>query len=168
MGAPVELFRRLTNGVYVVTASHDDVRDGFTAAWLTQVSFEPLLVALSVNAGNATWTLIDRSGRFVVNVLASGQLATARHFGLQSGRERDKLAGVSTLVTTNRAVVLADAVAWLDCRVQQRVPVGDHIVVFAQVVGGDLVKPDAAPMRYAETGEMDGSTALYPERFTDT
>ena len=165
MVAPVELFRRLTCGVYVVTAAHDDVRDGFTAAWVTQVSFEPLLVALSVNPGNATWTLIERSGRFAINVLAAGQLPAARHFGLQSGRERDKLAGVSTLAVADGAVVLADAVAWLDCRVQQRVPAGDHVVVIARVVGGDLVNPDATPLRYAETGEMDGSRALYPPRF---
>jgi len=167
MASPVELFRRLTNGVYVVTAAHDDVQDGFTAAWLTQVSFEPLLVALSVNPGNATWTLIDQSGRFAVNVLASGQLETARHFGLQSGRERDKLAGVSTRDLTGGAVVLADGVAWLDCRVQQSVPAGDHVVVIAQVVGGDLVNPGATPLRYAETGDMDGSAALYPQRFAD-
>ena len=162
---PAELFRRLTNGVYVVTASHAGVRDGFTAAWVTQVSFEPLLVALSVNPGNATWTLIDHSGRFTINVLASGQLEAARHFGLRSGRERDKLAGVATLAVTAGAVVLADAAAWLDCRVQQRVPAGDHVVVVAQVVAGDLVHPDAVPLRYAETGEMDGSRMLYPPRF---
>jgi len=166
MPSPVELFRCLTNGVYVVTAGHADTRDGFTAAWVTQVSFEPLLVALSVNPGNATWTLIDHSGRFAINVLASGQLEAARHFGLQSGRERDKLAGISTLAVAAGAVVLADAVAWLDCRVQQRVPAGDHVVVIAQVVGGDLMHPDAAPLRYAETGEMDGSSTLYPPRFT--
>jgi flavin reductase (DIM6/NTAB) family NADH-FMN oxidoreductase RutF len=166
MASPVELFRRLTNGVYVVTASHGDERDGFTAAWLTQASFEPLLVALSVNPANATWTLIDRSGRFAVNVLASGQLEAARHFGLQSGRERDKLAGVPIVRRSDGAVVLADGVAWLDCRVQQRVPAGDHVVVIAQVVGGELVNPDAVPLHYAETGEMDGSRALYPPRFT--
>jgi len=167
MASPVDVFRRLTNGVYVVTASDGGGQDGFTAAWLTQVSFEPLLVALSINPGNATWPLIDRSGRFAVTVLASGQLETARHFGLQSGRERDKLAGVSTRGPTGGPIVLADGVAWLDCRVQQRVPAGDHIVVLAQVVAGDLVHPGAAPLRYADTGDMDGSAALYPGRFAD-
>ena len=48
------LFRRLTLGVYVVGVAHDGQRDAFTAAWLMQVSFEPLLLALSVNPANAS------------------------------------------------------------------------------------------------------------------
>jgi rhodanese-related sulfurtransferase len=65
---PVELFRRLTNGVYVVTASHDGRSGGFTAAWVTQVSFDPLLLAISINPHNASWALIEKSGRFAINV----------------------------------------------------------------------------------------------------
>jgi flavin reductase (DIM6/NTAB) family NADH-FMN oxidoreductase RutF len=46
---PVDLFRRLTNGVYIVGVAHGAARNAFTAAWITQVSFDPLLIALSVN-----------------------------------------------------------------------------------------------------------------------
>src|SRR3954471_16428724 len=96
MASPRDLFRRLTSGVYVITASHDGTSSGFTAAWLVQVSFEPLLVAVSINPGNATWQLIENSRGFVINVLDSNQQALARHFGLQSGRDVDKFAGVHT------------------------------------------------------------------------
>jgi hypothetical protein len=34
----------------------------------------------------------------------------------------------------------------------------------ARVVGGRLLRPDAEPLTYADTGDMDGSRALYPER----
>ena len=37
------LFQRLTQGVYVVGVAHADVRNAFTAAWVMQVSFDPLL-----------------------------------------------------------------------------------------------------------------------------
>jgi flavin reductase (DIM6/NTAB) family NADH-FMN oxidoreductase RutF len=159
---PVELFRRLTNGVYVVTATHDGVSDGFTAAWITQVAFEPLSVAISINPGNATWRLVHASGRFVVNVLKSGQLEVARHFGTTSGREMNKLASVPTTVSVTGGLILSEAAAWLECRVEQEVAAGDHVVVIARVEGGNVVDPGAIPLRYSETGNMDGSAALYP------
>ena len=165
MSSPHELFRRLTTGVYVVTASDGGQSDGFTAAWLTQVAFEPLLLALSVNPGNATWPLMQRSGRFVINVLKAGQHDLARHFGTVSGRDTDKLSVARVIRPDAGATVLADAAAWLDCRLEQQIAAGDHIVVMARVTGGDLLDSGAVPLRYADTGNMDGSAALYPSAF---
>ncbi len=162
MSCPLDLFRRLTNGVYVITASHEGQSAGFTAAWVTQVSFDPLLLMLSVHPGHATWPLIDASRRFVVNVLQAGQEELARHFGTQSGREVDKLSTVPTMTVGDEAIALRAAAAWCACRLEQQVPAGDHIVVIARVVAGDVLDPQATPLRYADTGNMDGSAALYP------
>lgn len=41
------LFQRLTQGVYVVGVAHGAVRNAFTAAWVMQVSFDPLLLTFS-------------------------------------------------------------------------------------------------------------------------
>ena len=159
--APAELFHRLTNGLYVVTASHGGVAGGFTAAWITQVSFAPLLVGVSINPGNATWRLVENSGCFVVNVLAVGQLEVARRFGTSSGRDVDKLAGVAVRSTAS-GIVLTDSVAWLECQVEQAHPAGDHVVVIARATAGDLLNPAAPPMRYSDTGDLDGSASLFP------
>jgi hypothetical protein len=45
------------------------------------------------------------------------------------------------------------------------VPAGDHELVLGRVVDGRILAPGAAPMTYAETGEMDGSRELYPRGF---
>ena len=42
--AIADLFQRLTQGVYVVGVAHGEVRNAFTAAWVMQVSFDPLLL----------------------------------------------------------------------------------------------------------------------------
>ena len=163
--SPFELFRRLTNGVYVVTASHEGTPGAFTAAWITQVSFEPVLIAISINPQNATWPLIDASGRFVINVLKAGQLDEAHRFGTTSGRDVNKLATSGVETTPTGAIVLSESVAWLECRMDQRVTAGDHVVVIARVTGGEVVEPQARPMLYAETGTMDGAAALFPDAF---
>lgn len=163
--SPLELLRRLTNGLYVVGVADGGRRNAFTAAWITQVSFDPLLLALSIHPAHASYPLLAATGVFSVSILRHGQLELARHFGTQSGRAMDKLAGQRWQPALEGTPVLLDAGAYLECRVVSRHPAGDHELVLAQVVGGQVVAPDAAPMTYAETGNLDGSAELYPAIF---
>ncbi|MBA3497918.1 MAG: flavin reductase [Gemmatimonadales bacterium] len=157
-----DLFRRLTAGVYVVGVADGERRNAFTAAWLTQVSFEPLLLALSVNPGHASYPLLVGGGGFTVSVLSRDQLHLARHFGTRSARETDKLAGIAWRPGRSGAPILTQAVAFLECRITQRVRAGDHEIVLASPVAGEVLLPDAIPLTYADTGELDGSRELYP------
>jgi flavin reductase (DIM6/NTAB) family NADH-FMN oxidoreductase RutF len=61
--------------------------------------------------------------------------------------------------------VLDDALAYFDCRLEGSLPAGDHELVLGRVVDGAILDADAEPMTYVETADMDGSSALYPERF---
>ena len=80
------LFQRLTQGVYVVGVAHADVRNAFTAAWVMQVSFDPLLLALSINPYHSSYGLLREGRAFSVNVLKKGQLELAAHYGARAGR----------------------------------------------------------------------------------
>jgi flavin reductase (DIM6/NTAB) family NADH-FMN oxidoreductase RutF len=71
------LFRRLTQGVYVVGVAHGELHNAFTAAWVMQVSFDPLLLLLSINPHHLSYRLLKEGGAFSVNVLRKGQLALA-------------------------------------------------------------------------------------------
>jgi flavin reductase (DIM6/NTAB) family NADH-FMN oxidoreductase RutF len=161
----VDLFRRLTNGIYVVGVSDGVRSNAFTAAWLTQVSFDPLLLALSIHPGHASYTILQRSRVFSVNVLAAEQQQLARHFGTRSGRETDKLTGMAIERSPSGCPLLSVALAYFDCRVINDVPAGDHRLILGRVGDGALRDPAARPLTYAETGEMDGSAAFFPREF---
>jgi flavin reductase (DIM6/NTAB) family NADH-FMN oxidoreductase RutF len=163
MADVADLFRRLTTGVYVVGVAEGERRNAFTAAWLTQVSFDPLLLALSVNPEHASYPLLVGGGGFVVNVLRRDQLHLAEAFGTRSGRDEDKLAGIAWRPARSGAPILADALAWLECRLHQRFPAGDHEIVLARPIAGELVVPNTAPLLYPDTGDLDGSRELYPK-----
>jgi flavin reductase (DIM6/NTAB) family NADH-FMN oxidoreductase RutF len=162
---PLSLFRRINNGVYVIGVSHRGRSNAFTAAWITQVSFQPLLLSLSINPEHFSYSLLKDSGVFAVNLLRQGQTELAHHFGCQSGRNADKLAGHRWRPGQLGAPVLLDAAAYLECRAAGTMPAGDHELVLGEVVGGGLLDADATPMLYSETGDLDGSSALYPEKF---
>jgi len=158
------LFRRLSVGVYVIGVAEGERRGAFTAAWVTQASFNPPLLVVSVNPQNASYSILRGGGAFTVNVLKRGQFELARRFGTHSGRDQYKLADVRWHPGLRGAPVLDDALAYFDCELAQSVPAGDHELVVGRVAGGRVLDPDAAPMQYAETGDMDGSSALYPGR----
>jgi flavin reductase (DIM6/NTAB) family NADH-FMN oxidoreductase RutF len=160
-----DLFRQLTFGVYVVGVADGERQDAFTAAWVVQTSFEPLLLAMSVNPQNASYPILRAAGSFTVNVLRQGQIELARRFGTRSGRDEDKLAGVRWHAGRGGAPILDDTLAYFECELGATLPAGDHELVLGRVIDGRILAPGAAPMTYAETGEMDGSRELYPRRF---
>src|ERR1700730_17014222 len=75
------LFKSLTTGVYVVGVAHREARNAFTAAFVMQVSYDPLLLALSINPHHSSYRLLKQGGAFSVNVLTKGQLELAAQFG---------------------------------------------------------------------------------------
>ena len=154
-----ELFQRLTQGVYVVGVACGDVRNAFTAAWLMQVSFDPLLLVLSIDPHHSSYKLLKESQAFSVNVLKKGQLDLAEHFG-QSGV--DKLAGTEW-VTGRFLPLLREALAWFECQAVDEIPAGDHVLVLGRVSGGKLLDYRTQPMSYRETGAIDGAAALFPD-----
>jgi flavin reductase (DIM6/NTAB) family NADH-FMN oxidoreductase RutF len=160
-----ELFHRLTAGVYVVGVAEGAKRDAFTAAWVMQASFDPLLLALSVNPGNASYPLLQAGDGFTVSVLKAGQMELARRFGTRSGRDQDKLAGIPWRPGRSGAPILEAALAYFDCELAGRMRAGDHELVLGRVVDGKILDRNGKPLAYAETGEMDGSSSLYPGRF---
>jgi flavin reductase (DIM6/NTAB) family NADH-FMN oxidoreductase RutF len=159
-----QLFRTITLGVYAVGVTDGQRRDAFTAAWVMQVSFNPLLLAVSINPQNASYELLHATGGFTVNVLKQGQLELARRLGTRSGRDEDKLAGVRSRPGRLGSPILEDSLAYFECELMGRTRAGDHELVLGRVVEGKILDPGAAPLTYADTGEMDGSAALFPPK----
>ncbi len=158
------LFRRLTLGVYAVGVTDGQRRDAFTAAWIMQTSFNPLMLAVSINPDNASYELLHATGSFTVNVLKQEQLELARWLGTRSGRDEDKLAGIPSRPGRLGSPILEEALAYFEGELMGRTRAGDHELVLGKVVDGKILDRNATPLTYAETGDMDGSSALYPRK----
>jgi flavin reductase (DIM6/NTAB) family NADH-FMN oxidoreductase RutF len=164
-GCLAALFKRLMQGVYVVGVAHGEERNAFTAAWIMQVSFDPLLLALSINPHHSSYRLLKEGGAFSVNVLKEGQLHLAEHFGRPA--DADKLSGMEWTTDRLGLPLLTEALAWFECKVLSEYPAGDHVVVLGKVIGGNLLDSEAEPMSYRQTGDIDGASTLFPDTFGD-
>ncbi len=152
-----DLVKQISHGVYVVGVGIGDRQNAFTAAWVMQVSFDPLLLAISINPEHYSYRLLQESGVCTVNVLAQDQYALAEHFGRSA---KDKMAGFQWRQAETGAPVLSESLAYFDCRVSHYADAGDHKIAVCQVVAAATLN-QGRPLLYSRTGDMDGSSELF-------
>ncbi|MEW2549116.1 flavin reductase family protein [Streptomyces sp. NPDC047002] len=128
------VFRRHAAGVAVITA-YGAGPVGFTATSLTSVAAEPPMVSFGVSATSSSWPVLADAEHIGVHVLGEHQRELAARFA-RSGA--DRFGPPTSWSRGPQGVPLLDGVlAWLVCRVEARVPAGDHRIVLARVVTGD-------------------------------
>jgi flavin reductase (DIM6/NTAB) family NADH-FMN oxidoreductase RutF len=145
------VLRQFTYGLYAVSCAHEGDTNAFTANWLTQVSFEPPMIAVSVENDGASLPLIRASGRFGVNTFASGQRELAGGLGKPRSRVPDKLAGVEHSLSPSGLPILGDALGYVECLVTGEVPSGDSTVLVGEVVYAHVLH-EAEPLTMREAG----------------
>jgi flavin reductase (DIM6/NTAB) family NADH-FMN oxidoreductase RutF len=154
------LFKKITHGVYVIGVGHGKEQNAFTAAWVMQVSFEPPMLAFSINPEHYSYKLLTASRVCTVNVLGQDQLAIAAHFG-QSG-VKEKMTAYRWLPGTTDAPVLADGLTYFECRMSHTTDAGDHKIAVCEVISAAELN-SGWPLLYFQTGDMDGGDSLYKD-----
>jgi flavin reductase (DIM6/NTAB) family NADH-FMN oxidoreductase RutF len=130
------VLRSFTYGLYAVSAAHGNERGIFTANWLTQVSFEPPLIALSVEKASSTLSSIRGSGSFVVVPLAGDQSKLAGELGRPKARAGDKFEAydLETFTTRSGDPALGSGLGYCVCAVQSETDAGDSVVFIGEVI----------------------------------
>lgn len=155
---PGLLSKHITHGVYVISVANGKEQNAFTAAWVMQVSFDPPMLAFSINPEHYSYNLLKAGNVCTVNVLGQDHLAIAAHFG-HSG-VKDKMTTYRWQTGTTTAPVLSDSLAYFDCKLSHFTEAGDHKIAVCEVVAAVELN-SGWPMLYSQTGNMDGSSELY-------
>ncbi|QPN60906.1 diflavin flavoprotein [Synechococcus sp. CBW1002] len=142
---------RLSGGLYVVTARQDDAEGGsrsgaMVASWVSQASFDPPGLTVAVAKDRAIEALMQVGDRFVLNILREdNHQVLLRHFLKRFPPGADRFAGVTTLDgVAAGGPVLGDALAYLGCRVVQRMEGPDHWIIYAAVEQGTVSDLEAS------------------------
>ncbi len=137
------LLRRQAASVAVVTVAGDPPA-GFTATSFTSVSLHPPLVSFCLARSSSSWPTVARAEHVAVHLLGEDQHHVARTFATSG---IDRFAAHAGWQPGPYGVPLLDEpVAWLVCRVAQRVTAGDHTIVLAEPLTGH--HGDGAPLLY--------------------
>src|SRR5437773_7116403 len=146
-----QVLRTFTYGLYAVSCADEGEVNIFTANWLTQVSFDPPLLAVSVENASKSLPMILRSRKFTVNVLRSGARELAGKLGKSALRQPDKLAGVGYDIGANSCPILHGALAWIALSVRHSTEAGDATLIAAEVVDFGMVS-EGQRLTMAEVG----------------
>ena len=140
----------LSYGVFVLAGKAGDRVNACITNTCMQVANSPTRVAIAVINGNYTRELVQEGGVFCLTLLdQSCTMDTIRHFGMQSGRDVDKFAGIDYALDKNGVPYLpGQSCAYLSCRVLSSQDLGSHTLFIAEVEDGDVLS-SGEPLTYA-------------------
>lgn len=140
--AAAAILSNVQKEIWVLTAAAGGQRGGLVATFVSRLSIVPHMprVVVGLSVRHHTTDLVRRSAAFALHLLSENELDWVWHFGLVSGRGRDKLRGFRVRSGRTGAPILTAAPAQLECRVETSLETGDRTVFLADVV-------DAAPPR---------------------
>jgi flavorubredoxin/flavin reductase (DIM6/NTAB) family NADH-FMN oxidoreductase RutF len=135
---------RISGGLYIITARKGDITSAMLASWVSQASFQPLGLTIAVAKDRAIESLMQVGDRFVLNVLEEGNYqALMKHFLKRFAPGADRFAEIKTQPAQNGSPILTDALAYMECKVESRMELSDHWIVYSTVDAGRVSKPDA-------------------------
>jgi flavin reductase (DIM6/NTAB) family NADH-FMN oxidoreductase RutF len=141
----------LTGPPTILTAGGRDDCNGLVVTTAERASIVPgrPRVLVCVWKYNHTHALVERSGRFALNLIGTGQLPLVRRFGFSSAREARKIDPDAVQLGATGVPLLPEAIAHLECKVASSMDGGDMTVFLADVVAGGRLR-DERPMSFGD------------------
>lgn len=130
-------------GVTVVTARPNGEIQGMTANAVSSLSLHPPLVLVAVDKSAAMHAAMTASRHFALNILSESQEQLSRRFAQRGPKEVNDLTWITAV---SGAPILAETLAWVDCRLTETLPGGDHDIFLGEILAGDC--REGAPLLY--------------------
>jgi len=140
-----EALRHVAGSVSIITAGVGDERTGLTATSATSLSVDPPTMLVAVNRQASAWPVIRSHRHFCVNFLSADHLDLAERFAGRKGvNGAERYDDASWVQLATGAQALADAVAAIDCEVQEIIERHSHAIIIGAVKavlvnGGDVL-----------------------------
>lgn len=139
---------RFATGVTVVTTCDGPQRHGITVNAFCSVSLDPPLVLVCIDRTSKVRDILADAGIFAVNLLAEDQQDVSVCFASNTDERHLNFCHADSHVEATGAPVLDNALGYVDCRVVNIFPGGDHDIFIGQVEALGTADGDARPLLY--------------------
>jgi flavorubredoxin/flavin reductase (DIM6/NTAB) family NADH-FMN oxidoreductase RutF len=129
---------RIVGSLCVLTVLRAEVSTAMLASWVSQASFNPPGLTVAVAKERAVESYLYEGDRFVLNILEQGK-QLRRLFMKKFAPGEDRFHDVETEPTVG-GLILTEGLAYLECRVVQRMECGDHWLIYAIVENGKVLQ----------------------------
>ncbi|MFI0486698.1 flavin reductase family protein [Actinomadura sp. 9N215] len=143
-----DVMRRWASGVAVITMQGPDGPHGMTINALLSVSLDPPTLLIVLARNGRTHGILERTGRFTVNILSAAQRPLADHFTKRRQPGDEEFNDLAWHPSPNGAPVLEGALATLDCLITEQTLIADHSLIIATVTHTHLPPTKTGPLIY--------------------
>ncbi len=127
---------RLPSGLYIVTSLREDKPVGFLGSLVQQVGFAPPTLVLAVGKEREPLADLRAAGRFTLSQLDAASRSRMALFLKRPPGGGSPYDGLAIERAPSGIPYLAEALAWLDCRIVGEHDAGDHVALVAVVEAG--------------------------------
>lgn len=138
-----QIMGHFATGVTVVTTDGEAGSHGMTANAVASLSLDPPLILVAVDKRAAMLEFLNGNRCFAVSILRADQEDLSRRFAVPGPKDFSDL---ETTTAATGSPILVEALAFLDCRVRDVLPGGDHDIFLGEILEGDL--RDGDPLLY--------------------
>ncbi|QSJ20826.1 diflavin flavoprotein [Nostoc sp. UHCC 0702] len=137
---------RIIGSLCVVTTRDGEAHKGILTSWVSQATFNPPGIMIAIAQEQNADLMRHPGDKFVLNILKEGR-NVRRYFSHHSTLGDNPFANLSTQTALNGSLILNEALAYLECTVQNQIECGDRLLIYAVVDKGEVL-------------EIDGVTAI--------
>ncbi|MGW8319864.1 MAG: flavin reductase family protein [Candidatus Promineifilaceae bacterium] len=130
-------------GFYSITSRHGDEVNIMVANWISQVSFEPRMVALGLQKKSYTHGLVEQGRVFAINIFRKEDQEIIMPLCKSRAKFPNKVKEASfSAAPVTGCPVIDGAAAYVEFEVVQIIDIGgDHDIVVGEPVGAEVFKP---------------------------
>jgi len=133
----IQALGAMTYGIYVLTSFYKQEVNAMIASWVSQVSYDPLLIMAAVHTQRYSHHLIEKSGCFALHVLARDQADFLKRF--KGSDPKAKFSSIQWNRGTTGCPILKECIAYFECEVIEKSRPGNHTLFVAEVVDARVV-----------------------------
>ena len=131
---------KFTTGITVIATSKNSILYGKTINSFSSLSLSPPLVLFSIDIKSSKLNIFKNAKFISVNVLSIKQKSISDNFAKNNPDWQD----IDYQLLENGNPIIKNCISNLDCRIQDKIKKGDHIVFICKilkVINNDKLKP---------------------------
>jgi flavorubredoxin/flavin reductase (DIM6/NTAB) family NADH-FMN oxidoreductase RutF len=132
---------RIIGSLCVVTTRDGETHKGILTSWVSQATFNPPGIMIAIAKEQNADLMRHPGDKFVLNILKEGK-NIRRYFSRQSTLGDNPFANLSTRTAENGSLILNEALAYLECTVQNQLECGNRWLIYAVVDKGQVLAND--------------------------
>lgn len=129
-----DVMGKFATGITVVTVNNKGKTRGITVNSFMSVSLSPQLIAVSIDKKASMYPFIQDAAYFGVSILSEEQKDIAQIFAKQKTANKE----IHFTKGVHDTLIISEALGTIICQQKENIIVGDHLVVFGEVLSLDM------------------------------